>query len=99
MSLLVPIAAGGAVYALYKILRNRTDRHVDCMQAKNEKHAEGQQVPAMFKWISMADAINDKTNMVVNFTVHDAEMTADGRVRSDLMSRHGRAVAGLVGVQ
>ena len=98
--MMVPLLAAGGVYALWTVLSNRTDAYVDEQQAKDEDRHKPERTPdAFLKWISPADALTDKCNLEINYTTATAEKTADGRTRTDLCSRHGRAPCGMVGVQ
>lgn len=102
MSLLVPLAAAGIFYLMFQTLQNRTDKEVDQMHSKDECQHKGADPPNPHcKYIDLADVVSDKTQYdCTNYTVADeAWETADGRARCDLMSRHGRCVAGLAGVE
>jgi hypothetical protein len=100
MSLVVPLLGAAGAYLVYKVLKTRTDRAADALHQKDESHHDDStQCPNAFgRYISVADALSDKTAWEWNPTVAEAHRTADSRVRVDLMSRHGRAVSGMVGM-
>lgn len=102
MSLMVPLIAAGSLYLIWNVLKNRTDRMVDEARSKNEARHKGQKPPCPNnRYVDLADVVSDKCQYdVTNYTVADnAHETADGRARCDLMTRHGRCVAGVVGVE
>lgn len=98
--MLVPLVAAAGIYVLYSVLKNRSDTLQAAAEDKMEEefHSDAVQCPNLFmKWVSPPDVFSDKTAWEWNPTLSTEVMqTKDGRLRTDLLSRHGRCPSGIV---